>query len=292
MSADNVVRLEKSPAMSGLYVRALLRRTDGQQDLPTLAVELDDQRVDMRHVQHYRHICGFSGQGPLPISYPHMLAFPLHLALMTDKAFPFPLLGLVHVSNRIEQLRPVWPREVLRVKCYLGELKAHPKGQTFSIHSEIWSGRECCWRSESVNLFRGAPVSGPQAVKSNSIDTLDGLVETDRWPLPSSLGRAYGRISGDINPIHLHPLSAKLFGFERHIAHGMWLKARTLAKLLPTEERRAVQVAVEFKRPVFLPAELSLREASRSETKKTFALYSADGSELHLQGQLDYLRGV
>ena len=291
MAGDTLLRLQRSPAMTGLYARALLHKADGQAPLPEFAIELDDQRVDVRHVQHYRHICGFTGQGPLPVSYPHMLAFPLHLALMTDKAFPFPLLGLVHVSNRIEQLRPLWPRENLRVRCYLGELRPHAKGQTFSIHTEIWSGRECCWRSESVNLFRGKPASGPQAVKQPVVDdALEGLQETTRWDLPGSLGRAYGRISGDLNPIHLHPLSAKLFGFERHIAHGMWLKARTLAKLLPVEERRAVQVAVEFKRPVFLPAELSLREAKRNEHKTAFALYSADGAELHLQGQLDYLR--
>ena len=33
------------------------------------------------------------------------------------------------------------------------------------------------------------------------------------WKLPGDLGRRYGSVSGDFNPIHLHPLSARLFGF-------------------------------------------------------------------------------
>ena len=45
------------------------------------------------------------------------------------------------------------------------------------------------------------------------------------------IGRRYGAVSGDRNPIHLYPLTARLFGFRRAIAHGMWTKARCLAAL-------------------------------------------------------------
>ena len=59
-------------------------------------------------------------------------------------------------------------------------------------------------------------------------------------------------MSGDHNPIHLYPLTAKALGFKRQIAHGMWTKARCVAALenrLPD----AVRVDVAFKKPVFLP---------------------------------------
>ena len=62
---------------------------------------------------------------------------------------------------------------------------------------------------------------------------------------PSDLGRRYGSVSGDLNPIHLSDPTAKLFGFPRAIAHGMWTKARCLAALhdrIP--DALAVDVAV------------------------------------------------
>ena len=77
------------------------------------------------------------------------------------------------------------------------------------------------------------------------------------WRLPGDLGRRYAAVSGDHNPIHLYPLTAKAFGFPRQIAHGMWTKARCVAALdnrLPD----AVTVRVEFKKPVFLPGTVAL----------------------------------
>ena len=73
-----------------------------------------------------------------------------------------------------------------------------------------------------------------------------------QWRLPGDLGRRYAGVSGDRNPIHLHDVPAKLLGFPRTIAHGMWTKARCLAAL---ENRLPEAFAVEarFRRPVRCP---------------------------------------
>ncbi len=64
-----------------------------------------------------------------------------------------------------------------------------------------------------------------------------GLPLAAEWKLPGDLGRRYAAASGDRNPIHLHALSAKAFGFPRAIAHGMWTKARCMAALEESAER-------------------------------------------------------
>ena len=72
------------------------------------------------------------------------------------------------------------------------------------------------------------------------------------WRLPADLGRTYAAVSGDANPIHLYPWTAKALGFRRQIAHGMWTLARSIAAIenrLPD----AVTVEAAFKKPVFLP---------------------------------------
>ena len=78
-----------------------------------------------------------------------------------------------------------------------------------------------------------------------------------RWRLPEDLGRSYAGVSGDVNPIHLHALSAKAMGFPRQIAHGMWTYARTLAALGRTSLGPSSS-SVWFTAPVFLPSTVEL----------------------------------
>jgi acyl dehydratase len=97
--------------------------------------------------------------------------------------------------------------------------------------------------------------------------------------LGGDLGRRYGSVSGDRNPIHMHALSARLFGFPQAIAHGMWTKARCLAALearLPD----AYTVDVSFRRPILLPSRVTF-----SAEGERFAVRSARNPEtIHLEG--------
>ena len=48
-------------------------------------------------VDAYAAVCGFPRKDTVPLPYPHMLAFPLHMALMTDSKFPFAAMGTVQL---------------------------------------------------------------------------------------------------------------------------------------------------------------------------------------------------
>src|SRR5205085_2439229 len=103
------------------------------------------------------------------------------------------------------------------------------------------------------------------------------------WRLPGDLGRRYGSVSGDLNPIHMHSLSARLFGFPSAIAHGMWTKARCLAALAPQlPERFTVQAA--FRKPILLPGKVRFAD-EHSATGIRFGVLS-DEDASHLDGQL------
>jgi acyl dehydratase len=78
------------------------------------------------------------------------------------------------------------------------------------------------------------------------------------WRVDAGTGRRYAGASGDVNPIHLHPLAARAFGFPRAIAHGMWTAARALGALggrLPA----AFAYDVAFAAPLLLPSSVELR---------------------------------
>src|SRR5690348_17556887 len=83
-------------------------------------------------VAAYAKVCGFSLRDTLPVTYPHVLAFPLHMAVMADGKFPFGAVGLVHIENRIIQRRPVGLDEQLEIHVRPTPIDTHPRGRAFS----------------------------------------------------------------------------------------------------------------------------------------------------------------
>jgi acyl dehydratase len=236
--------------------------------------------LERRHVAAYAGVCGFATKDVAPLPYLHTLAFPLHLALMSEPAFPFPAIGIVHLENSITQHRPVAIGEKVSMSAHPLNLRGHPKGHLFDISVRVSSAQETIWESTSTYLRLGrgdqqaAPGEAFEAVPSGGIP----------WRLPSDLGRRYAAVSGDRNPIHLYPLTARAFGFRRQIAHGMWSTARCLAAVenrLP--DRVSVQVA--FRKPVFLPSTVSLGVKSGNQGL-VFSLTNATSGALHLLGRM------
>jgi acyl dehydratase len=228
----------------------------GGREVPALTLVRPAVMIDRERLAVYDRVCGFSLRDTLPATYPHILAFPLHLALLTDGAFPFPAIGLVHIYNRITQHRPIEPNEQLSLRVWSTAVEPHPRGRQFSIHTEVRVESELVWDEVSTNLRRG---SGSEGASAPSVPSAEDLAPTASWALRGDLGRRYGAVSGDMNPIHLHALSARPFGFRSAIAHGMWTKARCLAAVenrLPD----AFTVEVAFRRPIVLPARVEFLE--------------------------------
>ncbi|WP_263140652.1 MaoC/PaaZ C-terminal domain-containing protein [Pseudomonas sp. RIT-PI-AD] len=247
--------LPSSPPLPGLFLRAALRRGIHGTTLPTFGLRTQ-VRVDPMQAKRYREVCGFADTGMLPPTFPHVLAFPLQMKLLTEPDFPFPLLGLVHLSNRIRVIRPLGGEGPFVVSVQANNLQPHEKGALFSLLIRLEDQLGLLWEGESRILCRGAKVPGP-IIERPQEDPLE-LTEIDRWTVPADTGRAYARASGDYNPIHLSAPSAKLFGFPRAIAHGLWSKARALASLSDRLPRAGYVVEVRFQKPLLLPGEARL----------------------------------
>jgi len=249
--------------------------------IPDLTLVLGSAAVDRDRLAAYDRVCGFSLRDELPATYPHMLAFPLHLALMTDGGFPFPAIGLVHIYNRIVQHRPVRASEILSLRVSSGPVAPHPRGTQFSILTEARVDGELVWEEVSTNLRRGG---GDDDAPTPAVPDTADLPAGATWQLAADLGRRYGSVSGDLNPIHLHPLTARLFGFRSAIAHGMWTKARCLAALEP-ELPGAFTVEVAFRKPILLPATVAFAEArGASGSEIRFGVHDAGAGVAHLDG--------
>jgi hypothetical protein len=262
---------------------------DGGDGLPDLTLVLEDVSVSRERLADYDRVCKFPLRDQLPATYPHMLAFPLHLSLMTDGSFPFAALGLVHIANRIVQRRPIRISEQLQIKVWATDLGPHPRGKRFTLRSEARVGEELVWEEDSTILKRGGSSSseegGSKRDRGDSKQDEPELPVTATWRLPGDLGRRYGSVSGDMNPIHIHPLSARLFGFPTAIVHGMWTKARCLAALDPRLPD-SFTVEVEFKKPILLPATVEFSELDEQQAGIRFAVRGAGKGTPHLDGRV------
>ena len=247
--------LDREPSLPGLYARAATRRKITGTQLPDSGLRCWVD-VDGKRLADYRKVCGFNDDGLLPPTYPHILAFALQMQLLTAKDFPFPLLGLIHLSNRIRVLRPMGGISRAQVSVRVHNLQPHPKGATFDLLTTLDDQLGPLWEAESQMLCRGVKLDG-EAVEQHW-EPSQALTEVAHWKAPADIGRQYAKVSGDYNPIHLSAASAKLFGFPTAIAHGLWNKARTLAALADHLPKANFEVTVHFRKPVRLPSEVTL----------------------------------
>jgi acyl dehydratase len=254
--------------------------------LPAITYVRPSVKLDAAHIAAYAKVCGYSDTQGVPIIYPQMLTFPLMMAFFASPECPWPGMGTVHLANRIQQHAVLKAGDDLRVEVATGDLVAHEKGQVFNMEMRILRGDELVWDATQTLLRIG--VKDPAGTKF--ISALNADLPLSRQAdirAASDIGRRYGKVSGDMNPIHLSALSAKLFGFRAAIAHGLWTKARALAQLMPPYPVAQASVNVEFKTPLFLPATASLW-ATHSELSTAFEVRNQKGDKPHLRGQITY----
>lgn len=293
------IQLNARPAVLPLYFRALTarkRRQVSAVDEPVLAtVSLAQQVIDSAQLREYREVCGYGPGTSVPATYPFVLAMPMHLKLLVSDAFPFPVLGVVHVRNRISQHRRLRAEDRLDICCDLTAPVAVKRGYEFDMITRVTVAGELVWECASTLLARAAhsiPARPGKASKApvaerSSLDDGDAV----EWELPADIGRRYARVSGDRNPIHLYTSTAKIFGFPRAIAHGMWLKARCLAALEAAAPEASMfdrfRFSVEFKKPVLLPSRVTLLHVRDSDSWH-FSLADEDRRRAYLCGHVEW----
>jgi acyl dehydratase len=285
-------RFQRPPSAFRYFPRAVLARRatlvpEGRV-VPRLEGTVECVRARRGHLARYRSVCGFADDALLPITYPHVLAMPIHVALLTHPKFLVRLMGLIHVGNEIHQSRPLPVDGRYRLRAWVEGHRDGDRGHEFDLYTELDDPAGVAWHERSTLLARRVAGRGQAARSARqslryekpAADDRPGTVEIRA---SRSVGRRYGWLSGDLNPIHLGDRGARLFGFERAVAHGMWSMARSLAALGPGPLTPPVRVHVEFKLPLFLPSTVRLEHWPR-DGRHVFVLKDAEGQRPHLAG--------
>ena len=295
MQAKHSLEFARAPAVWSMYPKIMVSRKPSLVPeggaVPRIEARLAKVSIDRRHLASYSEICGAAAGATLPIAYPHVLATPLHLAMLGAEAFPVKLFGLVHVHNRIAMRQPLSAEEPAEIRAWIEGHRDTDRGQEFDLHTEYVVANEPLWDETCTFLARRKPAPGaPKPSVSRGEATPDGVaVKSSSFRAPSGLGRRYGFISGDVNPIHMSDLTARAFGFPRAIAHGMWSLGRLASDFDAAQFNGGCELNVTFKLPIYMPAWLMLQRWE-IENGSAFALRDAQGEKPHLTGTLKSLR--
>lgn len=296
MQAKHSLEFARAPSLWSMYPKIMTSRKPSLVpeggEVPRIESRLSKVVIDRKHLAAYSEICGAAAGATLPVAYPHVLAMPLHLAMLGAEAFPVKLFGLVHVQNRIAIRQPLSADEPAEIRCWIEGHQETDRGQEFELHTEYVVNGESLW-DETCTLLARKKSSGAAkaALAARSAEGApDGVaVKSSSFRAPAGLGRRYGFVSGDVNPIHMSDLTAKAFGFPRAIAHGMWSLARLASDFEPGSFDDGCEFTVNFKMPVYMPSWLMLQRWP-IDNGSAFALRDAQGEKPHLTGTLKLSR--
>lgn len=270
-------------ALNGLVRAAvgslpLVRRGDR---LPDRTLIVDDVAIDRSNVAAYAAITGLRYGDTVPLTYPFVLTYPTVMELVTGFDFPFAAVGAVHMKNVITRYRPIAVTDTVGISARADNLREHRRGLLVDIVSQVSVGNEPAWDQVTTFLHQQhtslSDIPRPDPPKAPKLPPPNAILRIT----PQRI-RRYASIGADHNPIHTSLLGAKLFGFPKPIAHGMFSAAAVLSNVeghLPD----SVSYTVKFGKPVFLPASLSLY-VDRVEQGWNIALRDTAKGYPHLTG--------
>ena len=249
------------PSVVPSYLRSILPRRGAGNALPVIATSWKGAVLNPGHVAKYRDLCALSPSNgatdadTVPLLYPHTFLGPIHLRLLTHSAFPFGLLGSVHARNHIVQYAPLTTGAPFDVELRLCGGRRRPQGIEFEIETVVSVAGETRWASSSTFLVRRrfddedaeAPLAATVPATAGA-----GRPRVGQFAVPPDAGRRFGWLTKDVNPIHMSPLAARAFGFERDLCHGMWGLSRALPYLTGVDQASPVRIDCAFKGPMYM----------------------------------------
>lgn len=256
------LRLKRSPLGWRSYAGVMLRSRPPVTEVNsprTITVSVSGLRLRERAADRYSQVCGFDSRASLPVTYPHVLAMPLHLRIFSMREFPLRPMGLIHLTNSIETMGELRAGQPLDIDVSAQNYRPTDAGLAFDMTTEIRGEGRALWRETCCFLSRwpasaerpaGRPQRPPKAPKDAAIVAELSVSLRTAWD--------YARVSSDYNPIHLSDRAARFFGLRGAIAHGMWSLARSLAHEPMPIGPAAIET--QFLTPVQLPARVAIKE--------------------------------
>jgi acyl dehydratase len=200
----------------------------------------------------YQKFFEFDTAKKIPSSWLYLPAQKAHIQMMLEDSFPLPVPGLVHTSNSIKiesEISTDLPLEI-EATVKIEERKNDSLAAIFNLNfKQNGSLKASC---ESVNYWINK--SAPRKKEAREEQTPEVYDKQSKlWHFHENLSNEYAKISGDYNPIHLHAVFGKLFGFKGKVLHGWCSTSKIIAFFESEFQSKINSFQVKFIKPFILP---------------------------------------
>ncbi len=251
-----ILKYDKKPSILASYARTIFLRRRGLmpgESLPEISASMKSIKIDRSLLKKYIETCELKDDGYMPILYPHVIASPVYMSILTHKKFPIALVGALHLRNHIIRHRGIKADEVFDMDVRLTDKRIVKQGVEFDFTIVLTVDGEKVWESITTWLKQGK--YGKDFDESPNADLIKPVPDAEHFKdlyIPRGIGKKYAGITGDYNPIHMSKLLAPLFGLKRDVAHAMWACANSMAHLPALPDDKPQRVDFAFKGPLFL----------------------------------------
>lgn len=186
----------------------------------------------------------------LGIKFSRIMHLRSHLLLTSPDGFEVN----AHYTTNVRYIgaRPLKSRSVALI--FRSEVRDVRGREIMQLEDELYVGG---LPEEFVARLYADPHTLPEAKRSD-IDLNNPVADQIPVTIGRRLGSRYGKLSGDLNPLHISSVGARLLGHSGSFVQGL-CTANLLMATLGSHWRRSVRsLTLEFKRPVPQPARLTL----------------------------------
>ncbi|TRX55772.1 MaoC/PaaZ C-terminal domain-containing protein [Thalassomonas sp. M1454] len=226
------------------YLKLLFKRT---QKSPIACFEQYNHAIVIspKKVKAFRQLFALNKSQKLPPSYAFIAAFPYLIKMFADKRFAYSPLGLIHLSSEFIEHQAINYSAPISIKIELKQNINDQRGKLIHIETSIYQNEILSLINNNIMLKKIKTKAATRSVKSQQKYNFTGeLLEVIKQAKIIN----YCKASGDFNPIHINTFMAKLFGFPKPIAHGMYLLNAAIAKT----NIEPSYVKAQFKKPCFI----------------------------------------
>jgi hypothetical protein len=276
----HAVRLQYSarPMMLPMYLGGLIARRSGlnpRQPLPQMRSEWRGFTMDPRQLARFLKICGLAPSDTMPLVYPLVFTFPLHVGIIAHRAFPILYARMMQIRNHVLQYRQVKVRETLDISVELVSKRIAVKGLEVDVHTALEAADGIVWESVHTYFFPGRFGEPDPVSPLAEFPILPEPHEETTWTMPRGGGFCFGLMAGDYNALHYLSPYARRMGFERTFAHAQFSLALCMRHLPGAEPDRPVRLDAAIKGPVYFGRNVLMKHAVQGQGRR-FDLYCAD----------------
>ncbi len=285
------VRLEYTnrPRLLPIYTMGLLsgrKSLASSRALPEMHAEWRGFRIDKQGLKRFMDICRLPASDTMPLVYPLVFAFPLHMTMVGHREFPLPYVRMMQIRNHVIQHRPIGLDESLDISCAIVDQRVVAKGLEMDVHTGLEAAEDLVWESVHTYFFPGnfgrpdrpSPLALLPTLSNDNVETT--------WTMPDGGGFCMGLMAGDYNPVHYLAPYARRFGFRRSFAHAQLTLALCVQHLPPFREDHSVRLDVAIKGPVYYGSDVTMKRSDDGKSHR-FDLYCEDNPRPCVSGYLD-----